>query len=510
MNREDRPVKPVTDEWLRDYESTETVQTDAEEQDHIRREQQQAKTIARRKKKAAERVSAVAGLAETFGIKRSTVQALVVADEFGAEVFQLTEDSLCIAFVRQFMGVLAYSWDRGQWYRWAGSHWIAETTGQAVDWARKMCRALNVERKTAWQSLRVAAAIEKLARSDRMFAMTADKWNRDPFLLATPAGTVDLRTGELRAANPDDYITRRTLVGAEEGEPRVWTQFLSQVTQGDEDLIRFLRQVAGYSLTGDCREECLFFLYGPGGNGKGTFVTTMQTILAEYAVNAPMDAFLRAYGERHTTDLAMLAGARLVTATETRDGRSWDDERVKALTGRDVITARFMRCDNFSFTPTFKLLVSGNHKPRLASVDDAWRRRLHVVPFTYKPPTRDDTLKDRLRDEYGQILSWAIKGCIDWQRNGLVIPARVRAETATYFESQDAFGEWLDDRCVAVSRAAAFVDLYASYAAFCENRNERPRGSREFGDELVVRGYQRVKDAHGIRGRGFYGIGIKP
>jgi putative DNA primase/helicase len=156
------------------------------------------------------------------------------------------------------------------------------------------------------------------------------------------------------------------------------------------------------------------------------------------------------------------------------------------------------------------LFIAGNHKPQLRTVDDAWRRRLHIVPFLHKPTKCDSTLKDRLRPEYGQILQWAINGCIDWQQNGLVVPQCIHDESNNYFESQDGFGEWLEECTTPINRATSNASLYADYKVFCDQRNEKPLGTKGFGDELVTRGFRRVKCSDGIRVRGHYGIGLIP
>ena len=159
-----------------------------------------------------------------------------------------------------------------------------------------------------------------------------------------------------------------------------WLQFLDEITGGNVELQQFLQRIAGYSLTGSTREHALFFAYGTGGNGKGVFLNTLSAILADYAAVAPMEAFIATQGERHPTDLAGLRGARLVTSQETEEGRRWAESKIKALTGGDPITARFMRQDFFTYPPTFKLVIAGNHKPALRGVDEAIRRRFHLVP----------------------------------------------------------------------------------------------------------------------------------
>ena len=165
--------------------------------------------------------------------------------------------------------------------------------------------------------------------------MTADGWNSDPMLLGTPGGTVDLRTGELRTSRREDYITKMTSVAPlDEPCPR-WIQFLNEATGKDAGLIKFLQQWCGYGLTGLTREHALVFVYGPGGNGKSVFLNVVQTIMKDYAVTAAMDTFTASKSDKHPTDLAMLCGARLVTASETEEGRAWAEARIKQMTGGD-------------------------------------------------------------------------------------------------------------------------------------------------------------------------------
>ena len=245
---------------------------------------------------------------------------------------------------------------------------------------------------------------ERLARTDLRVVATAEQWDADPWVLNTRSGTVELRTGALRAHRREDYCTRSTAVGPG-GECARWLRFLDEITGGDEALAEFLARVAGYAVTGSTREHALFFAYGTGANGKGVFLGTLAGVLADYAVTSSMETFTEAYGERHPTDIAMLRGARLVVAQETESGRRWAESRIKQLTGGDRISARSMRQDFFEFLPQFKLLVAGNHKPALRNVDEAMRRRLHLAPFAVTIPAdrRDPDLAETLREEWPGI-----------------------------------------------------------------------------------------------------------
>jgi putative DNA primase/helicase len=262
--------------------------------------------------------------------------------------------------------------------------------------------------------------------------------------LNTPEGIVDLRTGQMRPHDRAALCSMTTVAPADLACPR-WQRFLDQVTAGDQDLQRFLRRIAGYGLTGSTREHALFFFYGTGANGKGTFLNTLTAILGDYAKVAGMDTFTESHTDRHPTELAMLRGARIVAAQETEEGRRWAESRIKALTGGDPITARFMRQDFFTYTPQFKLLIAGNHKPGLRNIDEAIRRRFHLLPFTVRipPEARDPNLFDKLKEEWPAILGWALQGCLEWQAEGLNPPAAVIEATAEYFDDEDSFGRWL-------------------------------------------------------------------
>jgi putative DNA primase/helicase len=201
-----------------------------------------------------------------------------------------------------------------------------------------------------------------------------------------------------------------------------------------------------------------------------------------------------------------LRGARLVTATETAEGRRWAEAKIKAVTGGDKIAARFMRQDFFEFVPSFKLIISGNYMPGLRSVDEAMRRRLHVVPFSVTIPAaeRDDTLLKTLKAEWPGILSWMIQGCREWQRSGLQPPQAVRNATAAYLQGEDSIASWIDERCQLDPQAWETVaDLYVSWFAWATHAGEPGGSKKNFVQNLQARGYRPYR-THA--GRGFYGL----
>jgi putative DNA primase/helicase len=428
------------------------------------------------------------------------------------QAVEVTEDGLALVFAERFSEQLRYCHHHGAWFVWDGQRWAKEETKLAFHCAREVVREFNIEGKALIAKTSTAAGVERFAQADRAFALTSEVWDRDPFLLGTPAGTVDLRTGELRPSQQAAFITKATAVapGLPGTQPMLWLRFLEDATRGDADLIRFLQQIAGYGLTGDTREHALFFIHGAGGNGKGVFVNTIIGLLGDYAQVAAMETFTASNSDRHPTDLAMLRSARVVTAQETEEGRRWAEARIKALTGGDPITARFMRRDFFTYTPQFKLVIVGNYKPLLRSVGDAERRRFNIVPFTHKPTVPDPELPDKLRAEWPAILRWAIEGALDWQTNGLLRPAVVTEATNAYFDAQNLLGQWLEERCETDLSKSCFStssDLYKDWRAYAEAAGEHPGSQKSFGDELEKQGFERGRVTGGTRG--YRGIGLR-
>lgn len=411
----------------------------------------------------------------------------------------------------------------GGWLEWDGHRWAADASGAIVDRMGAVLRAAGrhaaetLDNPVEAKSTAKFCASEKARRNtlayaavDRRLAVDISAFDTDPWALNTPAGIVNLRTGELHAPDPSRLFTRCTAVAPtgspERGFPR-WAAFLEEVTQGDADLQSYLRRLAGYALTGSTREHVLAFLWGPGGNGKGVFLNTLVRLAGSYASVAAMDTFTSSRFDRHPTELASLFGARLVTAQETQEGRSWDEAKVKSITGGDPITARYMRQDFFTFTPQFKLLFAGNHKPRIHNLDDAMRRRFHLVPFTVIPAVRDMDLAEKLVEEWPSILAWAIEGCLEWQRIGLAPPAVVREATEAYFIDEDPVGRWVSERTLP-GPGVETRDVWTDWQIWCAEQNERPGTQRAFVQALITRGFEKWRHP-ATRRHGFAGVTLQ-
>jgi putative DNA primase/helicase len=426
---------------------------------------------------------------------------------------EFSDDALALEFTKRHRDEFRFTAKWGKWHRWDGATWQEDSTFAVIDCIRSVLRgvAADAEKpvvKNAVTSARAVRAVELLARADRAHAATPEQWDADKWLLNTPGGVVNLRTGSIRNGRTTDYMTRVTAAAPATGRPSRWMDFLERVTGGDADLQAFLQRLAGYCLTGSTQSHAMFFLYGTGGNGKGTFVNTLRHLLGSYAKVAPIDTFTESKWDRHPTELAMLHGARLVSSQETEEGRRWAEAKIKTLTGGDPISARFMKQDFFEFSPQFKLVIAGNHRPHLINVDEAIRRRFHLVPFTQTipPAERIEGLDEQLRAEFDRILGWAIAGCGEWLERGLCPPHAVLDATAEYFEAEDSFQSWLDEMCeLNPGYQATFAELFESWRACAERARERVGSAKEFSATLTKRGFQRITIGHS-KAKGFSGL----
>jgi putative DNA primase/helicase len=350
-------------------------------------------------------------------------------------------------------------------------------------------------------------AMIRLAESERGIPVSPDELDRDAWLLNCANGTIDLRTGELLAHRPDDLITN--LVGLEYDPdakcPR-WERFLTEIFEPHHDIIPFIQRAAGYSLTGDTREECLFLLWGIGRNGKGTFIKTISTALGDYAGTADFSTFVQRHSDGPRDDVANMKGKRFISAQEAREGTALAESLIKWLTGGDRIRARRLYENSSEFDPTHKIWLATNHKPKIRGTDTAIWSRIKLIPFEVSFEGREDkSLKQTLLDELPGILAWAVKGCVEWQGKGLDIPESVVRATQEYRDESDQAARFIQDCCVVDDSAQAKArPLYQSYRKWAENAGEEVLSETAFGIRVSGR-FRKVKKE---TGSWYTGIGL--
>lgn len=433
-----------------------------------------------------------------------------------------TEDESALLFAGREKEKFRFVSQRAGWLSWNGAHWDPDSLNTVMESIKAVARERAREHAAllaflgkppgparAMLSNRFVAGVERMARSDPAFAVSINSLDNLDFLLATPGPTIELLTGEHREPRRDDYLTRCTAV-APGGRCPNWEDFILDATGEDIEFISYLKRVTGYLLSGSVREQVAFFFYGDSNSGKSTFVNTVKSVLGSYAVSAPIE-LLTPQGFEHPTIMAGLAGARMVLLPETEEGRAIAESRFKSLVGGDPIAARYMREDYFTFLPKCKLVIYGNHRPRIRNTDESMRRRLHVVPFDNVVPKDqiDKELMNKLAEEKPGILAWMIEGHREWMEQGLNPPEVITGSSERYFESEDIVGRWINENCVINTQfKTSSAVLWKNWEEWARENGERPRSQRWLSQQLERRaGLERYREG-GRGARGFLGIGV--
>jgi putative DNA primase/helicase len=384
-------------------------------------------------------------------------------DRFTTE--RLTDAGLAERFAETYRGRLLYNHRRKDWYAFNPPVFRPDPDGQvyrcAIEFVRQFqADALTLtDRKLKEQALAFALRCESKPSLDRLVGLASkllpladagDGWDADPWLLAAPNGVIDLRSGELRAGTPDDRLTMMLGVPFDQAAyaPR-FLRFLEEIFSGDTAVIGFIQRYVGYALSGLTSEQVCAIAYGTGSNGKTTLINVLAYIFGDYWRNVPFSTLERQGRAAIPNDVAVLDGKRFVTASETNDGVRLNEARLKALTGGDPISARFLYGETFTFTPQAKFLLAVNHKPLVHDDSFGFWRRILLIPFLrcFTGSAKDDTLADQLKAEGSGILAWAVAGCLAWQRDGLQPPAAVLAATDEYRGDSDPLGDFLAECC---------------------------------------------------------------
>ncbi len=431
-----------------------------------------------------------------------------------------TDQANAARFAASNRNAVRYCGPWKKWLAWDGKRWIVDQSERVIGLAKesvnalwriglthsdeKIGRAVCSFAASSASRQRIEAAVS-LARSEPGMAILPDQLDSDPMLLNCLNGTLDLKTGELREHRQSDLITK--LCPTEyhaDAETYEFDRFMES-TIPIEGHIAFLRRYFGYCLTGLTTEQILLILFGHGANGKSTLINAiLSTVGGDYTTAGAPDLLIEKRGNEHPCDVAELFGRRLVICSETEDGRRIAEGRVKQLTGGDVIAARRMREDFWNFRPTHKFAMLTNHKPTVRGTDHGIWRRLALIPFDQKfwnPDAgetgpeelkRDNSLPQKLANEAKGILAWAVRGCLEWQRDGLKIPESVKAATEQYRIDEDSIGQFLRDCCVqSVGLKNKASNLYEAYEAWATENGIHPVQQRKFGQRMTAAGLER-------------------
>lgn len=420
-------------------------------------------------------------------------------------------------------GEIRYSYARKKWYYWTGKVWTLDDTGEVkkyTDLVLADMKAQAFEMDNEEERDRFLKFVNTCGNSNRKNAMITETQHLEgiPILpdqmdayqeyLNCQNGIVNLRNGELMPHSPEFMMTKMCLAEYDTSnkKPTRWLKFLDEVCNGDQSLIRYLQKCVGYSLTGSNREQCAFFLYGIGNNGKSTFLETIADMLGGYAANAQPDTLMTKRndaGGGANSDIARLKSIRFVTTEEPSEGVRLNEGLVKQLTGGGRVTCRFLFGDEFEYEPEFKIWIATNHKPVIRGTDIGIWRRIRLIPFEVNIPKEkvDKNLKYKLREEMPQILHWAVEGVQMYAREGLDMPDAVKRATDEYKSEMDLLQAFTDS-CIEIDYTVAVGipanELYAAYVRWAEKNNEYVMTSRKFFSEIGKKLPEKKREAKGI------------
>lgn len=400
-----------------------------------------------------------------------------------------------------------HPWTR--WLVWDGARWAADLTGAVERRAKMVVESIPLEaaaepdetRRTRLlkhaltsQGARAIRNMIALAQSERAVAVPPEAFDRDPSLLNVQNGTLELRTATLRPHRREDYITKLVPVAYDPAAAcPTFLAFLNTIFRGRATLIDYVQHWAGYSLTGDTREQALLLCHGTGANGKTTLMQALTGVLADYAATLAAETLLARKGDAGLimNDLATLQGARFAVVVESDMGRRLSEALVKTITGGEPLKVKRLYADVYAITPTFKLWLGTNHKPVIRGTDKGIWRRMKLVPFDVVIPEaeQDHQLLEKLERERPGILRWAVEGCVAWYRHGLGTPDEVRQATAAYRGEMDPLADFFADRCVLDPAAhVPAADLYSNYTDWAKHAGETPLSQKALAGHLVDRG----------------------
>ncbi len=431
---------------------------------------------------------------------------------FNGRRFDLTDGGNAERFVAHHGSDIRYCDKWKVWLIWDGARWgtdvrreadlrAFQTVRQIKAEARRLCSSANdrvaklggtmlTHGKRSDMSPGLAAMV-RIARCLPGVPIVPEQLDRDPWLFNCKNGTLDLRTGELRPHRREDYLTKSAPVAYDaDAKAPLWEKFLADIMGGDDELVGFLQRAVGYAMTGCVDEQVMFFLHGAGANGKSTFLRALLDVFGDYGMQSAPDILVARRNESHPTEIADLFGARLVVAQEIDAGRALAEATVKKLTGGDLIKARRMAENFWSFLPTHKFFFAANQKPRVSGVDEAIWRRLKLIPFnvTFPEGARDGQLLGKLLAERAGILRWCLLGCLRWRDEGLRTPSKVVEATTDYRRQEDRVAPFLEDRCeFGADFLVASADLYRAYVQWCEENAVQPVSRRSFSEQLQTR-----------------------
>lgn len=468
-------------------------------------------------KRIADRIAAYSEKPRHFEIVNSKIEGGNIIN-FGqfSDKANVTEAKMGSTLGQWFIGRAVYVFEKKQWMIWNGCYWEADQrsiiTKLAYQFVTEAKEALfdrgkysDLSNLSQFESLNRLENIAKFASTD--CSVSATEFDTDPLLLVSSSSWIDLGSGSSMVPNPKKLVSKALNVEHDQqASCPTFLQFLNDVFENDQDLIRFVQRAIGYSLTGSTSEQCLFIMIGDGANGKSTFINVINKLLGLYGTTAASQTLIANGGNSIGDDLVDLIGARLITVSETEEGQSLAEAKIKQMTGGDRLKGRPLYGSHIQFNIIGKLWLATNSLPQINNTDHGIWRRIKAIPFnrTFSAEEQDKNLSDKLLKELPGILNWAIEGCLDWQNNGLQTPDIVEAQVAEYRISMDSISQFIQDECeVDKDHSCAASKFFQAYRDWCSGAGRKSQSQASFKRSLEkITGVYQHRSSNGLQWHG--------
>lgn len=456
---------------------------------------------------------AVSGCKDTY--KPSASQAVVYNPQSGEakpkrSEYDLTDTGNAQRYIDTFGNDVRYNTQNKCWLVWDGKTWVRDSRQEVKNFADRLIHIMKKEAfeepdekkaEALWKNVKhlsSSSGKEAMLKEAQHIGLTPtlnSDYDNDPYLLNCENGVIDLKTGKILPHDRSRMMSKNTHVALDtEGEPENWLKALDGVFQGNKEVISFVRRAIGYTLTGSVKEQCFFQCFGNGSNGKSVFFNTIYNLLGDYSLNAQVESVLTRGGGSSgnaSPDIARMNGARFVRTNEPNEGSRFNEGLIKQMTGGDVVTARYLYGEDFEFNPVMKLWIASNYKIVVRGTDKGIWRRQRLIPFeaVFEGKNDDKGLEERIRKELPKILWWAVKGCLEWQKEGLGMPEKIKDATEEYRDEMDIVESFAKE-CLRKKPSAREKagDVFAAYRAWARQSNEWDGMTKsKFGIEMGKR-----------------------
>ena len=428
---------------------------------------------------------------------------------------EITEEKMAEAFTRWAKKRAVYVHEKKQWYLWDGLVWRPDPSNAVRLLLSEFVSAAGAAQRHNRRFEDALRRFENLSKikntlelAQPRLAKSITEFDTDPMLFAAGNTWIDLKTGQPVTPKANTLVNLQSSVRYDpEADCPLFKSFLNEIFLDNDALVKFVQRTVGYSLTGRIEEQCFFPMNGDGANGKSTLLNILSRLLGDYSKAAATATLMANQRQGVGDDLMYLAGARMITISETDRNQSLAEAKLKQMTGGDEITARVLWGSYTTFKIVGKIFVATNNLPKVNGRDHGIFRRFQIVPFnrTFQSHEQDKALPDKLEAELSGILNWALRGCLNWQEQGLNPPQIVKDQLDHYQQDMDTVAKFVDAQLVLdPASKIQSSELYQEYRSWCQRMGYSQQDDKQFKASMLT--IEGIRDGRTKVGRHFAGV----